>query len=150
RALRAALRMRRALAGLNERLQAAHGVSLAMRVGVNTGEVIAHATHRPEEGMVSGDAANVAARLEQGANPGQILVSERTARGARGFDLRPRGALALKGKERRVPTLELVPQRAAPEPPVLGPPPVGRGGEVALRDSPFDPVVAERRPPLVP
>jgi class 3 adenylate cyclase len=149
RALRAALRMRRALAELNERLRAAHGVSLAMRVGVNTCEVIAHATHRPEEGMVSGDAANVAARLEQGANPGQILVSERTARGARGFDLRPRGALALKGKERRVNTFELVSQRAASEPPFLGPPLVGRGREVALLESLFDRVVAERRPHLV-
>src|SRR3954454_6543712 len=57
RAVRAALDMQRALGGLNEELQAHWGVSLANRIGVNTGEVIAGGAaggHR----LVTGDAVN--------------------------------------------------------------------------------------------
>ena len=108
RALRAGLRMRDALARLNDRFQREHGLSLAMRIGVNTGEVVAQTAPTPGEGMVSGDATNVAARLEQLAEPGQILVSARTARGARGFEFRPRGPLALRGKADPVRAFELI------------------------------------------
>src|SRR5580765_2823210 len=71
RALHAALSMQRRLNELFE------GV-LALRIGVNTGEVV---VGRPREGssFVTGDAVNVAARLEQAAGPGQVLVGERTA-----------------------------------------------------------------------
>jgi class 3 adenylate cyclase len=83
RALRAALRMRRRLEDLNTGLHAAHGVELQIRIGVNTGEVMAVTDPLPGEAMVTGDAVNAAARLEQTAEPGEILVSERTARVAR-------------------------------------------------------------------
>jgi class 3 adenylate cyclase len=56
-----------------------------MRVGINTGEVIAVAEARPGEALATGDAVNAAARLEQAARPGQVLVSERTTQAARGF-----------------------------------------------------------------
>ena len=85
RARRAALRMRRRLDVLNGDLERRHGVRLGMRVGVNKGEVLASKDARPEVGMVTGDAVNAAARLEQSAAPGQVLVSERTARSAPGF-----------------------------------------------------------------
>src|ERR671930_2093682 len=85
RAIRAALRMRSRLVDLNEDLSAAHGVALEIRIGINTGEVLAAVAARPGESMVSGDAVNVAARLEQLARPGQVVVSERTARATRGF-----------------------------------------------------------------
>ena len=68
---------------------------------------------RPGEAMVTGDTVNVAARLEQYAEPGQVLVSERTARAARGFRYRELGPLELKGKEQPVTALELV---ASPAP----------------------------------
>jgi class 3 adenylate cyclase len=83
RALRAALRMRERLAEVNVGLESRFGVALQIRTGVNTGEVLAATNPRPGEPMVTGDAVNVAARLEQSADPGGIVVAERTARAAR-------------------------------------------------------------------
>jgi class 3 adenylate cyclase len=97
RALRAALRMRERLAEVNAELDRRFGVTLQIRTGVNTGEVLAAATPRPGDPMVTGDAVNVAARLEQGADPGGIVVSERTARAARGFRFQQLGERALRG-----------------------------------------------------
>src|SRR5919201_2123508 len=99
RALLAALRMRFRLTDLNRTLEGLHGVTLAMRIGVNTGEVLATTRPRLEGRMVTGDAVNVAARLEQAAAPGQILASERTIRGARGVRYVEVGPLRLKGKD---------------------------------------------------
>src|SRR2546429_9593402 len=62
RALRAALRMRRRLVELNRTLEQHHGVSLEMRVGVNTGEGLAVTTPRPGEAMGAGGPGNPAAR----------------------------------------------------------------------------------------
>ena len=61
-----------------ERLLKLFGDRLALRIGVNSGEVV---VGRPREGssFATGDAVNVAARLEQAAAPGQVLVGERTA-----------------------------------------------------------------------
>src|SRR4051812_5073459 len=108
RALRAALRMRRGLDRLNRSLEEVHAIRLAMRIGVNTGEVIARVQPGPEEGSVTGDAVNVAARLEQGADPGQILVGERTMRAARGVRFTEIGPLTLKGKQAEVRAYELL------------------------------------------
>ena len=73
RAVRAAAEMREALASLNEELDRDHGTTLACRIGVNTGEVVAGAG---DQTIVTGDAVNVAARLEQAAAPGEILLGE--------------------------------------------------------------------------
>jgi hypothetical protein len=77
RAVRAASEMREALGVLNKELERDHGVSLAARIGVNTGEVVAG-----DQGdtLVTGDAVNVAARLEQAAEPGTVLIGEETLR----------------------------------------------------------------------
>src|SRR5438067_7852425 len=79
RALRAACQMLERLTELNNEFKAQHGVSLAIRVGVNTGEVMAAA----DQNVVTGDAVNVAARLEQMAKPGTVLAGERTYAAAR-------------------------------------------------------------------
>src|SRR5207245_4062313 len=71
--------MRERLAKLNTEFKAQHGVSLAIRIGVNTGEVMAAS----DQNVVTGDAVNVAARLEQMADPGTILAGERTYAAAR-------------------------------------------------------------------
>src|SRR5437588_11936955 len=71
---------------------------LSLRIGVNTGEVVAG---RAREGssFVSGDAVNVAARLEQAADPSEILVGERTAAAARGaFEFGDERTVEAKGK----------------------------------------------------
>ncbi|HEX6700498.1 MAG TPA: adenylate/guanylate cyclase domain-containing protein [Gaiellaceae bacterium] len=91
RALHAALSMRHRLDTLFEG-------RLALRIGVNTGDVV---IGRPREGssFVTGDAVNVAARLEQAAAPGDILVGERTARAARGaFEFDDAQTVEAKGK----------------------------------------------------
>src|SRR5438067_3117192 len=79
RALRSACQMLERLTELNAEFTAQHGVSLAIRVGVNTGEVMAAS----DQNIVTGDAVNVAARLEQMAEPGTILAGERTYAAAR-------------------------------------------------------------------
>ncbi len=79
RAVRAAADMREALRLLNKELERDHGATLTCRIGVNTGEVVAgDATTR--QALVTGDAVNVAARLEQSAPPGEILIAETTLR----------------------------------------------------------------------
>ena len=87
RALHAALAMQRRLEE-----------GLALRVGVNTGEVVV-GTPRERSSFVSGDAVNVAARLEQAAEPGEILAGERTVAAAgAAFEFGGRRAVEAKGK----------------------------------------------------
>jgi class 3 adenylate cyclase/tetratricopeptide (TPR) repeat protein len=76
RALHAALAMQR-------RMSALFAAGVELRIGINTGEVVVGS---PREGssFVTGDAVNIAARLEQGAQGGEILVGERTASLVRG------------------------------------------------------------------
>ena len=151
RALRAALRMRTRLSDLNQTLSETYGLTLQMRVGVNTGDVLATTSPPPGEGMVAGDAVNVAARLEQAAEPGQILVGERTARAARPFRFRSLEPLAAKGKSEAIDALELLEQAAVPERglPGLRAPMVGRDHELTLLDSMFRRVASEGHPHLV-
>jgi class 3 adenylate cyclase/tetratricopeptide (TPR) repeat protein len=77
RATRAAVEMRDALAVLNKELERDFSVTIANRTGVNTGEVVAGAG---EQTIATGDAVNTAARLEQGASPGEILIGDATYR----------------------------------------------------------------------
>ena len=155
RALRAALRMRRRLGELNDALDSRHGVRLAMRIGVNTGDVVASREPRAEAGIVTGDAVNAAARLEQTADPDQILVAERTARAARGFAFRDVGALTVRGKSRPVATVELldetsaVPGAAERGLPGLRAPMVGRDQELELLRSIFGRLASSGRAQLV-
>ena len=70
---------------------------LAVRVGIETGEVLAV----PESGdlRVTGEAVNAAARLQQAASPGEVLVGERTARACRRAQLERDGSVDAKGIE---------------------------------------------------
>jgi len=77
RAVRAAAEMREALKKLNEELERERGVQFQVRTGVMTGEVIA-GDPSAGQAFVTGDAANVAARLETSAQPGEILIGEPT------------------------------------------------------------------------
>jgi class 3 adenylate cyclase/tetratricopeptide (TPR) repeat protein len=77
RAVRTAVEMQRALAELNSELRQTWGVDLACRIGINTGEVVA-GDHGSGEGFVTGDAVNLAKRLEQAAEPGTILIGTAT------------------------------------------------------------------------
>src|SRR5205823_2989579 len=103
RAVRAALGMQSAMSELNEGLP--ESVSFALRVGINTGEVLAGAVG--DDYTVVGDTVNVASRLQTAARPGTVVVGERTMRvttAAVSYEqLEP---LALKGKSDPVPAWE--------------------------------------------
>jgi predicted ATPase/class 3 adenylate cyclase len=101
RALRAALGMHARLQELNAEIAARHGVELAIRIGVNSGEVIAGT--EADQFMVTGDVVNVAARLQQTARPGEVAAGERTYLATRGaFAAEPIDDRALKGKSLQV------------------------------------------------
>lgn len=104
RACRAALLMRNRLGGLGDR-------ELAIRVGVHSGEVVAHfdAGDFAQTYDVTGPAAHFAARLEGEAEPGMALISDDTFRLVRGaVQARPRRGLSVKGFDRVVDAWELV------------------------------------------
>ena len=91
RAVRAATEMREALADLNAELE--HPLSI--RIGLNTGEVVAGEGHT----LVTGDAVNVAARLEQAADSGEIVIGAATHALVRDAVVAaPLEPLTLKGK----------------------------------------------------
>src|SRR5438874_10470262 len=144
RALHAAL-------GMQRRLHELFGHRLALRIGVNTGEVV---VGRPREGssFVTGDAVNVGARLEQAAGPGEILVGERTAGAARGaFELAEPLTVEAKGKSAGVVARRLVRALSLMRPRGVGGLRtvfVGRDAELErLRDA-YVRSVAEQRPQL--
>jgi class 3 adenylate cyclase/tetratricopeptide (TPR) repeat protein len=99
RAVRAAADLRTELADLNAQLQQAWGATIDVRIGINTGPVVAGEPGSGET-LVTGDAVNVAARLQTAAEPGETLIGADTyllVRDAvRVEELPP---LAVKGKE---------------------------------------------------
>ncbi|HET6380906.1 MAG TPA: adenylate/guanylate cyclase domain-containing protein [candidate division Zixibacteria bacterium] len=108
RAVRAALETKVAVAELNRELQARYGVQLTVRTGVNTGEVVAGDPSAGQR-LVTGDTVNVAARLEQAAPPGEILIGGLTYRLVRGaVEAEPVEPLELKGKSEPVPAYRLL------------------------------------------
>jgi class 3 adenylate cyclase/tetratricopeptide (TPR) repeat protein len=151
RALRASLNMRERLRSVNEGLSAGHGVRLEARIGVNTGEVLATIDPTPGQPMVTGDAVNVAARLQSLARPGEILVSERTAANARSFLFGEARSLDLKGRQDPVTALTLLSEGELQDRgiPGLYAPMVGRESELALLLSLHERVSREGRPNLV-
>jgi class 3 adenylate cyclase/tetratricopeptide (TPR) repeat protein len=108
RAVRAAAEMRGALRVLNDELERTWGVRIRTRTGLNTGEVLA-ADADLRQSLVVGDAVNVAARLEQAAEPGDILIGESTFRLVRdAVSAEPVGPLDVKGKSEPVPAWRVV------------------------------------------
>jgi tetratricopeptide (TPR) repeat protein len=136
--------MRIALATLNEDLDRDHGITLACRIGVNTGEVVAGTGERT---IATGDAVNIAARLEQAASPGEILLGEETFALVRNAVIvEPIDAVRAKGKTDPVPAFRLI----EVTPGVAGfarhldAPMVGRERELALLQGAFERTVNDR------
>lgn len=106
RAVRAGLAMQEAMEGANRIGSAEHGVSFSLRVGINSGEVMAGAVGG-DRYTVIGDVVNVASRLQDAGRPGTVTVGAATVRATRGAisykELKP---LQLKGKEQPVPAWE--------------------------------------------
>jgi class 3 adenylate cyclase/tetratricopeptide (TPR) repeat protein len=108
RAVLAASQMREALTSLNAELERDWGAHLEIRTGINTGEVVA-GDPSAGQSFVTGDAVNVAARLEQAAEPGEILIGQETHQLVRDAVLvEPVDPLELKGKTDRIPAFRLL------------------------------------------
>src|SRR6266540_2421000 len=143
RAVRSADELRRGLAGLNEELEQSYGTQLELRMGVNTGEVVTGT----EERLATGDAVNVAARLEQAAQPGEVLLGEETHGLVRdAVEVEAATPVEAKGKAEPVPAFRLLAVQG--EVPAVarrhGAPMVGRVRHRRLLEDAFAGVAGER------
>ena len=108
RACRAVIDMRDGLADLNKELERDRGVTIRVHIGVNTGGVVA-GDPASGQALVTGDPVNVAARLEQHAAPGEILLGDATYRLVRhDVDIDEVAPLEVKGKGDPVPAWGLL------------------------------------------
>jgi class 3 adenylate cyclase/tetratricopeptide (TPR) repeat protein len=133
RAVRAAADLRADLDVLNVEIQRDYGTSLQIRVGVNTGEVVTGTAER----LATGDTVNVAARLEQLAEPEEILLGEPTWQLLGGAaDVKELPPATLKGKSaplRVFRLLSVAPAAAR----ALNSPMVGRTQQLQLLQNSF-------------
>jgi len=135
RAVRSAVEIRDALPELG----------LKGRIGVMTGEVVTGT----EERLATGDAVNVAARLEQAAQPGEVLIGQPTLALVRdAAEVEPVDPLELKGKAEPVPAFRLLRVRDAPER-LHAARFVGRDHELAILREAWERVEKQRRCELV-
>jgi class 3 adenylate cyclase/tetratricopeptide (TPR) repeat protein len=132
RAVRAAWEMRTAVPALG----------LSARIGVNTGEVVAGSG----DSLVTGDAVNVAARLEQAAEPGEVLVGAETQRLVRDAVAVQAVHVVAKGKPDPVAAFRLVEvdPGAAAIARRFDTPLIGRGRELAVLGDALSRAVEER------
>ncbi|HEY7619310.1 MAG TPA: adenylate/guanylate cyclase domain-containing protein, partial [Solirubrobacteraceae bacterium] len=108
RAVRAADQMRSEVDSLREELRRERGIELAVRIGVNTGEAVTGAGAGAGT-FTAGDTVNVAARLEQSARPGDVLLGRDTFRLVRhAVEAEAVAPLTVKGKEAAVEAFRLV------------------------------------------
>jgi class 3 adenylate cyclase/tetratricopeptide (TPR) repeat protein len=132
RAVKAAVELRDHLEELNTEIDDRWGVRLQVRMSVNTGEVVAgHGDGG--QAFATGDAVNVAARLEQAAAPGEILLGSETHEFVQSVvRTEPVAPLTLKGKSEPVPAWRLLgglDTATVEEPPLA--PFLGREAELA-------------------
>ncbi|HWD11186.1 MAG TPA: adenylate/guanylate cyclase domain-containing protein [Solirubrobacteraceae bacterium] len=152
RAVLAGLGMQAAMSEINEPLALQHAVTFMLRIGINTGAVLAG--NLGEGYTVIGDSVNVAARLQAAARPGTVTVGEGTYRATRSAIeyTALSEPLVLKGKSEPVPAWEargaIVASATGHSPRVLAPL-VGRGQELARLNELLDRVVRDGKPHLV-
>jgi class 3 adenylate cyclase len=141
RAVRAAADLRDSLGELNAELERGYGTRLELRMGVNTGEVVTGT----EERLATGDAVNVAARLEQAAQPGEVLLGDETYRLVRdAVGAEPAPPLDVKGKSEPLAAFRLLSVEAGAPERRHGTPMVGRERQRELLEGAFANVVSER------
>jgi class 3 adenylate cyclase/tetratricopeptide (TPR) repeat protein len=120
RAARASLALLAEVASFNSE----RGTSLAIRVGINTGEVLWGSIGGEARPTAMGDAVNLAQRIEAAAAPGTVLVSASTRNAAGGIAFDARGEIEVKGRDGRIPVFEA--RDRLPE-----------GTELAVRETPL-------------
>ena len=110
RAVDAALDMQEQTKKFAKRAEKRAGTLLELRIGVNTGKVLAgHIGKEHADYTVMGDAVNLASRLESNATPGGVLISHDTFRQVRRkFNCEPKGPISVKGLKRQVRVYDVV------------------------------------------
>jgi class 3 adenylate cyclase/tetratricopeptide (TPR) repeat protein len=149
RAVRGALGVIAAVAELNEGEQ---DLQLSVRAAVNTGEAVVDLAARPEhgEGIVAGDVVNTAARLQQAAPPGGVVVGETTYQATReAFDYEPLDAVEVKGKAQPLSIWRATLARDRPAEARQMTPFIGRDADIALLEQTYARTVRERSIQLV-
>ncbi len=150
RAVRAGLAMQDAMEDANRQSRDKYGVGFSLRVGINSGEVMAGAVG--DRYTVMGDAVNVAARLQAAGRPDSVTVGESTYRASsEAITYERLEPLTLKGKEEPVPAWEATgalakTRRGAGR---AQTPLIGREEEAGLLTSLVERVEREKRPHLV-
>jgi class 3 adenylate cyclase/tetratricopeptide (TPR) repeat protein len=108
RSVRAAHEMSAAIEALNDELSSSGWPPISLRIGINTGEVVAGDADNSQT-LVTGDAVNVAARLEQAAGPGEVILGAATYRLVReAIEAGAMPSLELKGKAEPVEAYRLL------------------------------------------
>jgi class 3 adenylate cyclase len=133
-----------------ERQRADRGLDLNVRVGINTGPVVVGqvGSDLRLEYTAMGDAVNVAARMEQTAEPGTVQITAETYRRiASSFDAESRGGVEVKGKTEPVLAYRVVGRKQRPETPsrTRATPLVGREHEMEILTRAGDRARAESR-----
>jgi class 3 adenylate cyclase/tetratricopeptide (TPR) repeat protein/tRNA A37 threonylcarbamoyladenosine biosynthesis protein TsaE len=111
RAIRAAIDMQQALFEFSKNMKSKSGIELKMRVGINTGQVVAGAVGSDlrSDYTVMGDTVNLASRLEHAAPIGGILISDSTYNLAKGIiDVNSLEPIKVKGKSELITVYEVV------------------------------------------
>ena len=149
-----AARAAAAALSLRDRVRSEPGLGdrLPIRLGLSTGEVVASVglVERPgtSDFLVTGDAVNVAARLQQSAGSWEIWCSDRTARATGdNFVFGPAREIEVRGKA--APLLARTLERVAPERARARTPFLGRDADLAQLELTAGRAVRERRPFLV-
>ena len=148
RALRAALAIQRALAQYAQEVEAAYGVELAVRIGVNTGPVIVGVQGDGDDGYdpfnALGDTVNVASRLQEVAGQGGVVIGPTTKRQVEtAFELEEMGSQDLKGVGTPMKTFRVTRVlESEPVPPST--PLVGRDFELTVLERTMDALVEGR------
>jgi len=144
RALLAALTLRDRV-----RADPALGDRLPIRLGINTGEVVASRESATGDFPLSGDPVNVAARLQQAAESWGILCGERTVGSIRaGFTFGPLIEIDARGKSQPIRAVALL-GRAAPQPVARRTPLIGREADLQQLEIVGRRSLKEQRPFLV-
>ncbi len=142
-AVAAAVDLQERFVDLANRVGSTHRVELALRVAVNTGEVVVGAG----DADLVGDAVNVAARLESECPHGQVVVGEETWRATRGHHRYEQlGRVQVKGRAAAVPVYQWTARRSEPAESITF---VGRGEEFRRLQTVLDDAVAHRAARLV-
>ena len=145
RAVEAALRMQTVLAAFSAELRNTRGLTVSMRIGLNTGEAVAGKVGSLQKSSftVMGDSVNTASRIEHHAQAGRVWVGAETARLVGGrFRLKALKPVAVKGKVKPLHLHEVLGpaegEYTGARPAAIRPAFIGRKRELALLENALD------------